>query len=186
MVMLRTRFLPFALFASMTLFAGRARADVVAPPADGVCPDGTEGQDSHGISPAFCTAIPCNADADCTGGGTCAEQSFCEASGWIVGVCPNGDECMSNTPCTKQGPRLPLKDPLHPRPAARLARRIERRPLNDMQQEVPHPRRRRRFLLRLVQQEHALRRHRGRRDPTEAGPPRPRAREHPRPLKVAP
>jgi hypothetical protein len=114
----RTSHFLFALFASLTFFTGRARADVVAPPPSGMCPDGTTPQDSHGLSPASCTPNECTSDATCTDGTVCAEQKFCSVGGgWVVSTCPNGTECTNNSDCTpfkvclKEPPAPPANDP---------------------------------------------------------------------------
>lgn len=114
--MTRTSFLLAGLLtslASVTFSPGSARADVVSPPPSGMCPDGTTVVNSHGLSPAACTPNKCSSDTDCTGGTVCAEQKFCSGGGdWVLDVCPNGDECTQNTPCTPL--KVCLKNPPAP------------------------------------------------------------------------
>jgi hypothetical protein len=97
---MRPSIVAFACLALLALLPARARADVIAPPVDGACPDGSDPQASHGLSPAFCNPRLCSTDAECTGGNPCTERPFCATGPWVVDDCPLGDECTSGAPCT--------------------------------------------------------------------------------------
>ncbi|MDC0741386.1 hypothetical protein [Polyangium mundeleinium] len=80
------------LFASAVLFAAPpALADVVdLPPTN--CPDGSEGATCHGGP--HCAPRDCMTDADCKGGATCADRSFCMQEINCVGGWLNPDAAL--------------------------------------------------------------------------------------------
>lgn len=92
---------PVLLATATWLTASAAQADVVAPPQDGVCPDGTEPRSSHGLDPAFCIPRSCTSDSDCTDDTRCLDVPLCTDGAWVDAACPNGDECRAPTPCTQ-------------------------------------------------------------------------------------
>jgi MYXO-CTERM domain-containing protein len=81
------------------LMTPTARADVVNPPADGQCPEGTSPSDSHGLNPSWCHAIACKSNSDCKSGTVCKKQALCSTGGGVVGQCAGGKKCPYNSPC---------------------------------------------------------------------------------------
>lgn len=89
-----------ALF-SLALEANMARADVVSPPPDGVCPPGSKsGGASHGLDPASCVLLKCSDDSKCAAGEVCREQQLCATGNLAAESCSSTKACSGAWPCT--------------------------------------------------------------------------------------
>lgn len=79
--------------------APSAGADVVFPPKDGECPEGTDPSYGHRSDPYMlvaCLLRTCESNASCTPGRVCAERRFCATGGAtspVICGCSDSSDC---------------------------------------------------------------------------------------------